>query len=230
MVSIKKYSKKIQDIFKTAQVTCGNPKNLDIFENRPYASAKEGGFDWIIIPSKYGCIGSSVDLGPDSKATRIIEENYNNIMNHLNDIKKLNDLPYTPVSKIEKPRVYNDDAYRIFLDKYFTIKLYDSPTGNCQLFTLGEVNTLLDYNKFTIKLFRGVIRAINQITDKRIMHCDLREEHFKRILSYIEPFIDEYKILKYKSTNNSDMVVCLFYLKNMYFTMKDDVKIISKSG
>lgn len=229
MVSIKKYSKKFQDIFKTAQVTCGNPENLEIFEDKPYASTRDGGFDWSIIPGKYGCIGSAIDMGPDSKYTRIIEENYDNIMRHLNNIKKLNDLPYTPVTKIEKPRVFNDDAYNIFINKYRRIKLYSSTTGNCQLFTLGEVSTLLLDDGFTIELFRGVIRAIIQVTNKRIMQCDLKENHFKKILPYIEPFIDEYKILKYKSTNNSDMVICLFYLKKMHFPMKDDIKIISKS-
>ena len=94
-----------------------------------------------------------------------------------------------------------------------SIRVDTSPTGNCQALTIGNAQSLLTENHYIRKIGNDkyleiLIGFLSCKIDKRIYHMDIREYNLAKMKKLFKPYVKTFGIRRYKSTNNSNMVLC----------------------
>lgn len=94
-----------------------------------------------------------------------------------------------------------------------TIRIDTSPTGNCQALTIGNAKSLLNGNHYARsigndKYLEILIGFLSCRISKRIYHMDIREYNLVKMKKLFKPYVKTFGIRRYKSTNNSNMVLC----------------------
>jgi hypothetical protein len=110
------------------------------------------------------------------------------------------------VDGVEKPPCSDDIKY------YSTLLYYNgSPTGNCQVGSIGNIQTIRSFPKESML---KVLKELYKATMKPMWLLDVRAEHYDYIIDLLGK--DNINIeTKYKSTNNSNMVLTLYRTKNL---------------
>lgn len=102
----------------------------------------------------------------------------------------------------------------IFLNaNYVSILVIVDPTLNCQLFTVGNIESLVNLRKQ--EYIDKIMSLLKEYVGKQIMAIDVREKYLDTILEKLKPYYDKVEVKKYTSTNKSRMAICLVYL-NIY--------------
>lgn len=123
------------------------------------------------------------------------------------------------ILKVEDFKVYNEPYYNMTSqtlksdnDKYMSTTIYLSagPTINCQLAIAGNFGHFLTIANNIV----DQLKVIQQRTRKNILLVDIKQCYMK----YFNEKIPEKNIITvspYKSTNGSNMNICLINLKNL---------------
>lgn len=88
------------------------------------------------------------------------------------------------------------------------IRFYRYPTYNCQLSSIGNIQSFLSYatSNDIIKLFK----FINKELSRKILLLDIQSQY----MDFLSFLTDDLFIMKfpYKSTSGSDMILCMINL------------------
>lgn len=116
---------------------------------------------------------------------------------------------------------YNDNLGLIYL----------SPTSNCQLMSIANFHIIItryrtiDESCFIQNLKELIDEIINNKIKREIILIDIEESFFNRYIFFFN--VDELFIIKqkYKSTNSSDMVLCLINTNRLIEFLNKNIKL-----
>lgn len=88
----------------------------------------------------------------------------------------------------------------------------ESPTYNCQLFSIGGFDNIIGYYKTKTISAKEIFQHILNVTSKSIVLLDINEEHVKDTLEIFKEADSIILNYPYKSSNGSNMVILMIQL------------------